>query len=509
MSLSESASAKAWTLRELFAAGGVVAADGSDVSNIAVDSLIDDSRAASRGSCFVALRGTGRDGHEFVDAAAAGGAASVVVERHVPAPPHLAVVRVADTRVALAKLAAAFYRLREPNRRMQLIGVTGTNGKTTVAWMVRAILRAAGEPTALLGTVEYDLLAERRPAPLTTPGCLELCRCLSMARDAGASHAALEVSSHALDQRRCDGLDFVAAVFTNLSGDHLDYHRTMEAYFAAKRRLFEMLAPSAVAVINGDDAMAARLMEATRGRVVRYALELHTAEVRATIRRVDRGGTDFILHIGSGQVPICTSLIGRHNVLNALAAAATVHALGVDSGAIREGLEHIEGVPGRLQRAEPAGWPFSVFVDYAHTDDALRNVLTALRPLTAGRLVCVFGCGGDRDRTKRPRMAAAVEELADAAIVTSDNPRSEEPRAIIDEIVGGFPGARRCDVQLEVDRRLAIEKALAEARAGDTVLIAGKGHEDYQIVGDRVLRFDDLEVAREWFTRSGRKREVA
>ncbi len=507
MSEPDSTSAKAWTLRQLFAAGGLVAVDGADIPATPVHSLIDDSRAATSDACFVAVRGTGRDGHDFVNAAVQRGAASAIVEREVSVPSHVAVVRVADTRVALARLAAAFQGVAGGVPR--LIGVTGTNGKTTVAWMVRSILRAARQPTALLGTVEYDLLSERKAAPLTTPGAIDLCRSLAIARDAGATYAALEASSHALDQRRCDGLDFAAGIFTNLTGDHLDYHKTMDAYFAAKRRLFEMLASSSSAIINADDPRASALAAATRARVVLYGLDSPHAHVRATVHDLTRCGADFTIHFDDHQLRLKTSLIGRHNVLNCLAAAATAHSLGIGDDAIQEGLASLDGVPGRLQRAEPRGWPFSVFVDYAHTDDALRNVLGALRPLTAGRLVCVFGCGGDRDRTKRPRMAAAVEQCADVAYVTSDNPRSEEPRAIVEEILGGFSRPARCTVVVELDRRRAIEQALSEAAEGDTVLIAGKGHENHQIVGDRTLHFDDVQVARDWFAASGRKREVA
>ncbi len=486
------------SLPELFARAGVCAVGGGDIPSATITSLTDDSRSVRPGACFVAVRGAGRDGHDFVPAAVTSGAAAIVVERDGPTPQGVALVRVADTRVALAKLAAAFYLGDDAGSPLCMVGVTGTNGKTTVAWLLRSILRAAGRSPAMLGTVEYDLLGERRPAPLTTPGSIELCRHLATAREAGATHAVLEVSSHALDQYRCDGLRFAAGVFTNLTGDHLDYHRTMDAYFAAKRRLFEMLDPSAVAVVNLDDPMGELLLGSTTAPVVTYGIESPTADVRASIRGMDRRGTYFVLHGRTMELPVHTRLIGPHNVLNALAAAATAEAIGVSAEAIRGGLESVSGVPGRLERAEPPGWPYSVFVDYAHTDDALANVLRALRPLTAGELRCVFGCGGDRDRTKRPRMAATVGELSDVAYVTSDNPRTEDPHAIIDEILHGFSPSDECSIVVDVDRKRAIESALAEAEPGDTVLIAGKGHETYQLVGDRVLPFDDVEVARKW-----------
>jgi UDP-N-acetylmuramoyl-L-alanyl-D-glutamate--2,6-diaminopimelate ligase len=349
----------------------------------------------------------------------------------------------------------------------------------------------------MLGTVEYDLISQKRAAPLTTPGAIELYECLAAARDAGADSAVFEVSSHALDQGRCDGLLFSAGVYTNLTGDHLDYHANMDSYAAAKKRLFEMLPHDAIAVINADDPRGAQFASASHAHIVFYGIESQCADVRSELPRLDRSGASFVLHSKDTRVPIRLPLIGMHNVSNALAAAATALGLGLPLDAIRQGLEVVRGVPGRLQRVEPNGWPFSVLVDYAHTDDALRNVLTALRPLTPGRLICVFGCGGDRDRGKRPRMAAVVAELAEVAFVTSDNPRSESPAAIIDQISGGFPRNSNCRVKTEVDRRTAVFAAINEARAGDTVLIAGKGHENYQLVGDCVLHFDDVEVARD------------
>lgn len=498
-----------WPIERLLHEAGVV--PGEQLScHQSVTCLTDDSRAVTTGSCFVAVRGAACDGHDFVGSAVRSGAAVVVVDRPVDVPKSTCVVRVEDSRAALAKLAAAFYGLRGPSRLpLRLIGVTGTNGKTTVVWLLRAILRAAGRPTAMLGTVEYDLIGERKPSPLTTPGAIELCRNLAAAQARGATDAAMEVSSHALDQRRVDGLTFDAAVFTNLTGDHLDYHKTMDAYFASKRRLFEMLSPASVAVLNADDPRSEALRQATRSRVLTYGLEAAHADESAKIERMDRTGTQLAMTTRGEVRRLRTTLIGRHNVQNILAAALTADAMGVPWEAVREGLETIRGVPGRLQRAEPAGWPFSVFVDYAHTDDALRNVLTALRPLTTGRLLCVFGCGGDRDRSKRPRMAAVVEELSDVAYVTSDNPRTESPRAIVDDILKGFKRGRRCRIEDDVDRRRAIQTALADAGEGDTVLIAGKGHENYQIVGEETFPFDDVEEARRAMDAAALSREVA
>ena len=546
-------------LAGLCARAGVSLVADQAVPGVKVSSLTDDSRRVGPGTCFVAVAGTETDGHRYVRSAVEAGAAVVIVEREVELPANACVLRVADTRLALARLAAVHYGLAPGGTRpMRLIGITGTNGKTTVAWMLRSILRAAERRCALLGTVEYDLITRRARAPLTTPGTLELCRLLAEAADAGASEAVLEVSSHALDQQRCAGLDFAAGVFTNLSGDHLDYHGTTERYFEAKRKLFEHLDETAQAVTNADDERGAAIVSDTRARVVRYGLSsLTSASVDVTVRELDLslGGSRFVLvfrqpltsgwhgpaktgrgeerdaashpdhgpaeldratptrsptspglpvrseqfeHWGRSEQELAVNLplVGEHNVMNALAAAATAWALKVPPEAIRAGLEQLTGVPGRLERVEPSGCSFSVFVDYAHTDDALAHVLAVLRGLTQGKLICVFGCGGNRDRSKRPRMAAAVGRLADLALVTSDNPRHEEPEAIIREILPGFEHATRCRVEVCVARREAIATALAQAQPGDTVLIAGKGHEDYQLIGDEVLPFDDREVAR-------------
>ncbi len=483
--------------RQWFACAGVETAVDVSFPGSEPASLTDDSRSVAPGCCFVAIRGSGIDGHTFVGDAAAAGAAVIVIDRDVPVPRGAVCVRVVDSRETLAKLAAAYYGLRgDSARHLRLVGVTGTNGKTTVTWLLRSILRAAGQCTALIGTIEYDLVTERRAAPLTTPGALSLCRHLADARDAGAACAVLEVSSHALEQRRCDGLSFQAGVFTNLSGDHLDYHRTMEAYGQAKRRLFELVDADGTAILNLDDPMGSSLAQNVNRRVVTFGLETSTADVTAHDTRLEQRGTSFVLRGRSFETPVYLPLPGGHNMANALAAAATAEAMGVTPTAIKTGLEQATAVPGRLQRVEPDDWPFSVLVDYAHTDGALASVLAALKPLTSGRLICAFGCGGDRDRSKRPRMAAAVGRFADVAYVTSDNPRTEDPQGIIDDILPGFDSAYTCRVEVRVDRRRAIEDAIRDARPGDVVLIAGKGHETYQLVGDRVLPFDDADVAR-------------
>jgi UDP-N-acetylmuramyl-tripeptide synthetase len=494
-------------LSSLFVRAGVESADGKPVPSVPITFLTEDSRTVRPGACFVAVRGVGRDGHDYVEAAVRAGASAVLIDRNVSFDSDVCLIRVREARMALAQLAAAYYSLAGTERALGLVGVTGTNGKTTVTWLLRSILRAAGLRPALVGTVEYDLIGERRSADMTTPAPLELCRYLASARGHGATHAVLEVSSHALDQHRCDGLRFGVGVFTNLTGDHLDYHASREAYCAAKRRLFGLLPDDGVAVTNADDPLGAFMASAARGRVLRYAIDANDAQLRADIQRMDRRGSRFTIHSAAWSLDLRFALPGRYNVLNALAAAGAAEALGVSMEAIATGLETFVGVPGRLERVEPPGHPFTVLVDYAHTDDALRNVLRTLRPLTSGRLICIFGCGGDRDRTKRPRMAQAVEATADQAFVTSDNPRSEDPRAIIEEILVGFSPKFRA-VAVEVDRRRAIESAVGQARPGDTILIAGKGHETYQLIGDRVLRFSDVEVARECLSACG-KREAA
>ncbi len=493
----------ALNLSELLSRAGVPSGGMSPREDVKVLSLSDDSRQVRPGGCFVAVRGTRADGHRYVAAAIAAGAAAVVAEETVSVPPHVALVRVRDSREALARLAAAFHGLRGATGPvLKLVGVTGTNGKTTVTWMLRSILRAAARHPALIGTVEYDLGGGALRAPLTTPGAIDLCRMLSEARAGGADFALMEVSSHALDQRRTDGLRFDAAVFTNLTGDHLDYHGDMAAYAKAKRRLFASLDTGAVAVLNSDDPESLNMAESTVAPVIFYGIDAAHAQVQA--KRIELGirDTRFTLESRTMQAELCCPFVGLHNVQNALAAAATAEGLGIEPGAIVDGLRGLAGVPGRLERVDADGCPFAVFVDYAHTDDALRNVLTALRPVTRERLICVFGCGGDRDRPKRPRMARVVEELADLAIVTSDNPRTEDPRAIIDEILKGIARPNGAGVLVEADRRAAIAVALDEARPGDTVLIAGKGHENYQLVGGKTLDFDDVLVAREYLNAS-------
>lgn len=457
-----------------------------------VTGVFDDSRQVRPGSLFVAVTGTRLDGRRFVRDAVRRGA-RVVVGHELPPRDDAVLVDVKDTRAALATLALRWHGLSDGCGGLLLAGITGTNGKTTTAYMTRSILHAAGMPCGLLGTIQHDVCRRKVPARTTTPGALELAALLRECVEAGARAAVLEVSSHALDQQRVAGLRFAAAAFTNLSGDHVDYHESFEQYQAVKARLFAALEPDAVVVVNRDDPHHERMLRDCRGRVVTFALE-HDADLHATIASSTRRGTVYRLRLEGRERVLENSLVGRHNVYNALAAAGLARALGAELDAIELGLRAVRTIPGRLQHV-PCELEADVFVDYAHTDDALRNVLSVLRPLTRRRLLVVFGCGGQRDRTKRPRMAQAAAEFADLIFVTSDNPRHEDPLEIIEQVVRGFDADARRRAAVEPDRARAIAEALAAAEAGDIVLIAGKGHENYQVIGDRRIHFDDVEVA--------------
>jgi UDP-N-acetylmuramoyl-L-alanyl-D-glutamate--2,6-diaminopimelate ligase len=457
-----------------------------------VTGLFDDSRLVQPNSVFVAVSGTATDGRRFVPDAVQRGA-GVVIGEGLPSLNGAVTVNVPDVRAALARLAVRWYGLDDgPASDLRLIGITGTNGKTTTAIMTRAIIQAAGYKCGLLGTVRYDLCGRSITAKNTTPGALELAAYLRECADAGARYAVMEVSSHALDQQRAAGLHFAAAGFTNLSGDHLDYHGTLENYAAAKARLFAGLDEKAVAVLNRDDASSAIMVRDCRARTIWYSLQ-GPADITGSISRTTIRGTYYRMCVGGADLVLENAVVGRHNVYNALTAAGLARAVGLPLEAIEAGLSSVRNIPGRLQRV-PCVSGADVFVDYAHTDDALRNVLSVLKPLVQGQLILVFGCGGDRDRTKRPRMAQAAGELADRIIVTSDNPRSEDPQAIIAEIMLGFGQQVSEAVVTEPDREAAIRLALKTAGPGDVVLIAGKGHEDYQIIGNRRIHFDDVEV---------------
>jgi UDP-N-acetylmuramoyl-L-alanyl-D-glutamate--2,6-diaminopimelate ligase len=401
-------------------------------------------------------------------------------------------IPVNDPGRAAGLLANIFHR--HPSLRVPVLAITGTNGKTTTAYLIRHILNKFGLRCGMIGTVEIDTGRMIQPAELTTPGAIELANLLAQMRDNECKACAMEASSHALNQGRLEGIHFAGAGFTNLTGDHLDYHKTMENYAAAKALLFQTLGEDAVAVVNADDRASEVMVANCPARIVRFGFG-RSADYRAEDIAVTAQGSHFILHTPDGSAEVELRLIGKHNIANALTAAALVgEVFGLSVHKIAVGLKDAAGAPGRLQ-AVRAGQNFAVLVDYAHTDDALENVLRALRPLTRGKLRVLFGCGGDRDRTKRPRMAKIAAELADFVYVTSDNPRTENPRAILDEIVAGFPQENDTPVIVESDRRAAIERILGDCAAGDVALLAGKGHEDYQIVGTTKHHFDDVEEA--------------
>jgi UDP-N-acetylmuramyl-tripeptide synthetase len=467
---------------------GVAAA----VEDVEIGEVRDDSRAVAPGDLFVAVRGETVDGHAYLAQAAARGARAAVVEADVSRETFGGLrVRVPSTRQALARIAAN--RFGRPAEAMTLIGVTGTNGKTTTTFLAEALVRAAGGRPGVLGTVVYRWAGRERPAPFTTPAPLELHATLAEMRASGCTHVAMECSSHALQLGRLDGVRFAVAAFTNLTQDHLDFHGTMEAYRDAKAKLFaENLAVDGSAVVLVDRPGGRYMAEAARGRrLLTVSAGAHEADVRAGAVAHSIDGLRAELATPVGPIALASPLIGAFNLENLVVAAGIGVGLGLDAPTIARGLSSVAGVPGRLERVSTVGRGFSIFVDYAHTPDALERVMAALRPLVAARLIVVFGCGGDRDRTKRPKMGHAVARDADLAIVTSDNPRTEEPGAIIDMILDGVRQVASARPVVEPDRRRAIGLAIAEARPGDVVLIAGKGHEDYQIVGKTKHPFDD------------------
>ncbi len=488
-------------LRRALRAQGLARTDDQDgASDRPVTGIAYDSRAVKPGNVFVALKGQHADGTAFVRQALERGAVAVVSETAAPEGAHVAWASATDARHALAVLADTFFR--HPSGDMQVVGITGTNGKTTTAYLLVSIFEAAGIRCGMLGTVAYrtgpgenDVKAAER----TTPEAPDVQQMLREMVDRGCRASVLEVSSHALAMRRVDGTTFAAGVFTNLTRDHLDFHSDMEAYSQAKRRLFEMLPRDAPSLLNADDPRGPSLASAG-GRPVTYAIG-HPADITPGPLSFSVEGLTFDVRTPGGALHITSKLVGRPNVYNILAAVGTATALGLPFDVIERGVRSLEGVPGRFQVVSDATDEVTVVVDYAHTDDALRNLLETARPLAAGRLITVFGCGGDRDRTKRPLMGAVAGRLSDVIVITSDNPRSEDPDRIIDEIQRGITAdTRRAEADRPlaiVDRRAAIAKAVEMARPGDLVLVAGKGHEKYQAIGDRTLPFDDVAVARE------------
>jgi UDP-N-acetylmuramoyl-L-alanyl-D-glutamate--2,6-diaminopimelate ligase len=467
--------------------GEILPSSSGSVAGLEVSQLDFDNRRVRPGSLFFCVPGFSRDGHDFGPSAAQAGAVALVVDHHLP-DVDLPQVEVSDVRGAMAPAAARFHG--DPTAQLAVTGVTGTNGKTTTAYLIRSLLEADGRQTGLLGTVKSIIGGVEHEVARTTPEAIELQRTFATMAAGGDRAAVIEVSSHALELHRVDAVHFRAAVFTNLTQDHLDFHPTMEDYFRAKRRLLAEHAPE-VSIVNLDDPYGARL--ADEFAAITFALDDPRAAYRATDLRTGLTGSRFNLSTREGSRPVTSPLRGRFNISNVLAAIAAACAQGVSLDVAVEAVASAGQVPGRFETVD-GGQSFAVLVDYAHTPDSLENVLAAARPLTDGTLHVVFGCGGDRDRTKRPLMGEIAARLADHVVVTSDNPRSEDPRAIIGEILAGIDRP----VEHRVDRREAIAAAIAAAGPGDVVLIAGKGHEQGQeFAGGHKLPFDDVTVARE------------
>ncbi len=455
-----------------------------------------DSRNVEQNDCFVAIAGGSVDGHQFIENAIGKGAVVVVMQRETLPDAmfmHLGVVKivVGDSRKALAQLAANFYG--HPARQMQLVGVTGTNGKTTTTHIARSILETAGKKTGLIGTIEFNVGDRVLPASHTTPESLDLHRMFKQMAEARSKAAVMEVSSHALHQSRVHGIEFAAAVFTNLTQDHLDYHGTMEEYFRAKKILFDSLPASSTAVVNAEDPWMTNILADTRAKKIFFGVESR-ADIRAADVVLSILGTKLTVEVFGKTIELNSPLVGRFNVQNALAAIGVGVALDVPLETIKRGIEQLPPVRGRFERiASASGW--TAIVDYAHTPDAMEKCLRAVHDVlpkaNRGRIITVFGAGGDRDKTKRPTMGAVAEQLSDVVIVTSDNPRTENPDAIVADIIAGMHAGAK--VIREVDRRAAIQRAVRMASPGDVVVVAGKGHEEYQVIGTAKEHFSDKE----------------
>lgn len=476
-----------------------------------VRDIVHDSRKVKPASLFVAVRGFHSDGHQFILQALQQGAAAIVAEKREgpPVPADTPLIIVDDSRRALALLANAFFGY--PSQRLKLIGITGTNGKTTTTYLLKSIIEAAGHTTGLIGTIDYRVGDRVYSAPNTTPESLELQRLLSEMAGLGAEHCVMEVSSHALALSRTVGCQFVAAGFTNLTQDHLDFHESMDAYFQAKLLLFSGLSSESWAIINIDDARGVEIVRKTRARVITTGFsELANVRPAGAIRHGINGLT-FDAASPAGTIPVESPLVGRHNIYNILTAIGLGAALGIKSDQIACGLKNMKAVPGRMEKVDE-GQPYGVVVDYAHTEDAIKGLLEAVREIAAKRIITVFGCGGNRDRSKRPKMGEAAINGSDVVIITSDNPRTEDPVSIIREIERGLAeggiktsaqegtkqgASGKKPYQVIPDRHKAVAVAVGLARPGDVVVLAGKGHEDYQIIGEKKRHFDDREVARE------------
>jgi UDP-N-acetylmuramyl-tripeptide synthetase len=463
-----------------------------DYSRLDVVYITDDSRKVKKGDLFIALRGRDTDGYKFIPQAIANGAAFVLCDRDFNAPENVKKIIVKNARSSLPIIAGNFYK--HPSEKLKMIGVTGTNGKTTITYLLENIIKAAKKKSGVIGTISYRINGREQKANNTTPGSLELQSLLSQMAKSRTRYAVMEVSSHSLDQGRVAGLYFDAAIFTNLTKEHLDYHKTMKRYFAAKAKLFRKLKKGGTAIINNDDSMAAALKRMAKGSVITYGIK-KSSDVTAKNISMSIDSSDFTIKARNRTFDVSTRLIGRHNIYNILASAAAAMSLGIKTDAIKRGIGSFRFVPGRLEPVDTSA-PFRIFVDYAHTEDALFNVLSLLKDvMKKGRLITVFGCGGNRDRSKRPFMGNVACSFSDNVIVTSDNPRFEDPRSILSEIEDGIKG-RFTNYSIIPDRKSAIFNALKLASDDDVVIIAGKGHEKYQIIKDMKMPFDDCEVVK-------------
>jgi UDP-N-acetylmuramoyl-L-alanyl-D-glutamate--2,6-diaminopimelate ligase len=455
------------------------------------------SQAVHQDYLFAALKGVKKDGYDFVQEAIEKGAAVILSERPVSSEFDLNWIEVKNARKSLALCSANFYL--HPSRHLKVIGITGTKGKTTITYILESILKNSNLSPGVIGTISYrgpglDMTAER-----TTPEAPDLQRMIKALVEQNASHCLMEVSSHSLELDRVTGIHFDVVAFTNLSGEHLDYHHTIERYFEAKKKLFLINQEKQIAVVNSDDRWGKRLAEELQSKTLTYGLNPR-AMIRAEDYSLSEKGIEMVLRYPKGKINISSSLLGRPNVYNLLAAVAVALVLDVPEADISEGISSLRKVPGRFERVKnPLG--LHIFVDYAHNDDALRNLLETARELASRKIILVFGAGGDRDKSKRPRMGKVAASLADHTIITSDNPRSEDPRTIISDIEQGMKSSGSTQYEIEVDRRKAIEHALAIAAPGDYVLVAGKGHEHYQILGDQVIPFNDIEIIQELLER--------
>lgn len=477
-------------------------------ADVDVTGLCTDSRLVKPGDLFVALRGHRSDGHDHAAAVVRAGAAAILAEK--PLGVAIPVVTLPSTADALSPVAARFYK--NPSRALRVAGITGTNGKTTITYMLERLLTLAGRGAGVIGTIEYRWPDHVEKAVNTTPHAAEVQRLLRDMAEAGVTDVSMEVSSHSLALHRVEDVSFSVAIFTNLTQDHLDFHKDMEGYFKAKARLFSLLGKSAAeggapgprrAVINRDDPWGSRFLAEVKTPVWTYGID-GAADLHATNVDLTAEGGRFDVFTPAGKASVRLRLVGRHNIYNALAALGGGLALGISLPEAVRGLQSLSGVAGRLERVtehadnadQPSRLPFGVFVDYAHTEDALRNVLSTLRPLTKNRLIVLFGCGGDRDKTKRPRMGETAARLADHVVVTSDNPRTEDPQRILQEVEEGVRRVSGRPFDLILDREEAIARAVAMAQPGDVLLLAGKGHETYQIFKDKTVDFDDRDQAR-------------